>query len=445
MISRPYLDALWTRAARLARVAGVALDELYVEEARRERAWASSDERPTSLVEADAGLSVQLLAGRSFAFGAASGLAAPDLDRLVRETAARGRVADRLNSRRSAPRSPVAPSRASLGALTLVGDLPLSGGGVRLSVELLRSERRFLVRHGDRAARGGSEELAQAVVTAFGERRGRRASIEVRVPLAGGARALEGAVREAREAALRALDARPAPSGKTTVVLGPGSGAAVFHEVLGHPLEADFVASGRSWYRSELAGRKLATEELTITDDPGRAGAPLVIERDDEGARSQRVLLLERGELSGVLLDRATARLAGVRTNGHGRRSSWRAPARPRMTNLVVEAGRHEAADLVGSVRRGVYVSRLAFGRADFATGRFAVAASEAFSVRDGKIGAPLANVHLEGDALSLLASVVAVGSDLAFEPGALPCDKDDEVWVGLAQPTVLLHGIAVG
>ncbi len=96
-------------------------------------------------------------------------------------------------------------------------------------------------------------------------------------------------------------------------------------------------------------------------------------------------------------------------------------------------------------MRRGVYVARMAFGRADFVTGRFCMAASEAFAIRGGKLGTPLANVHLEGDALSLLASVRAVASDLEFEPGALLCDKEDEVWVGLAQPTILLHGISVG
>jgi TldD protein len=227
--------------------------------------------------------------------------------------------------------------------------------------------------------------------------------------------------------------------------MGPGSGAALFHEVIGHPLEADFIASGRSWYRSALVGQKLATEELSIADDPRFAGSPLQLERDNEGVRSKRVLLLEAGELSGLLLDRTTARFAGVRPNGHARRSSWRAQARPRMTNTVVLPGPHRAADLIGSVRRGVYVSRMAFGRADFVTGRFSMAASEAFAIEKGKLGAPLANVHLEGDAVSLLRSVVAVASDLAAEPGALLCDKEDEVWVGLAQPTVLLHGISVG
>jgi TldD protein len=432
MISRPLLDALWTRAARVARHEGAVLDELYIEEARRERAWASSHGPSGSLVELDRGMSIQLLRGELRAFGARAGLDLEGVVPLVRETAAR-------------PRARRSPARAhlELGRRAAELGVGLDGkGGLRLSLELLRARRRYFVRHQDLAARTGSEEIDQAEIKAEGERRGRRAQIEVRVPLDA---SIERAVAEAREGALRALRAKPAPSGKTTVVLGPGSGAALFHEVIGHPLEADFIATGRSWYRSGLVGKKLAIDELSIADDPRAKGSPVQLERDGEGVRARRVVLLEKGELSGLLLDRATARLAGVSPNGHARRSSWRVPARPRMTSTVVAPGPHSADELLASVRSGVYVARMAFGRADFVTGRFCMAASEAFAIRHGKLGAPLANVHLEGDALSLLASVRAVASDLAFEPGALLCDKEDEVWVGLAQPTVLLHGISVG
>lgn len=435
MISRPLLDALWARAARVARQEGALLDELYLEEARRERSWASSHGPSGSLVELDRGMSVQLLRGELTAFGARAGLELDAAEPLVRETAAR-------------PRARRAPPRAHLGLGHLAASVDLGvaleGKGIRLSLELLRSRRRYLVRHQDLAARAGSEAIDQAEIKAEGERRGRRALIEVRVPL-GDPRGVERAVADAREGARRALRAKPAPSGKTTVVLGPGSGAALFHEVIGHPLEADFIATGRSWYRSTLVGKKLAIDELSIADDPRAKGSPVQLERDGEGVRARRVALLERGELAGLLLDRATARLANVRPNGHARRSSWRVPARPRMTSTVVAPGPLRAEELLGSVRRGVYVARMAFGRADFVTGRFCMAASEAFAIRGGKLGTPLANVHLEGDALSLLASVRAVASDLEFEPGALLCDKEDEVWVGLAQPTILLHGISVG
>src|SRR5690348_6187773 len=115
MIRRPYLDALWTRAARLATRAGTALDELYLEEARAERQWASTDAPPGALASTDAGMSVQLAREGAIAFGAAAGLAPEDLEALVVETAARlGR-----------PAPARARTRARLGVDSLAAAVPL--------------------------------------------------------------------------------------------------------------------------------------------------------------------------------------------------------------------------------------------------------------------------------------------------------------------------------
>jgi hypothetical protein len=78
-LSRPRLDALWTRAARLAAREGATLDELYVEETRRERSWSDAG----ALVERDAGMSVLLARGHTLSFRASAGLSAETLDALV--------------------------------------------------------------------------------------------------------------------------------------------------------------------------------------------------------------------------------------------------------------------------------------------------------------------------------------------------------------------------
>ncbi|HJS27579.1 MAG TPA: TldD/PmbA family protein, partial [Actinomycetota bacterium] len=65
-----------------------------------------------------------------------------------------------------------------------------------------------------------------------------------------------GATAEvAARRALTMLDAVPAPAGEMTAVLAPGMGGVLFHEAVGHPLEADIVDKEASVYRGRVGER----------------------------------------------------------------------------------------------------------------------------------------------------------------------------------------------
>ncbi|MGH2589203.1 MAG: TldD/PmbA family protein, partial [Actinomycetota bacterium] len=66
--------------------------------------------------------------------------------------------------------------------------------------------------------------------------------------------------------AVTMLDARPAPAGEMTAVLAPGMGGVLFHEAVGHPLEADIVDKEASVYRGRI-GERLASEIVNGVDD----------------------------------------------------------------------------------------------------------------------------------------------------------------------------------
>ena len=75
--------------------------------------------------------------------------------------------------------------------------------------------------------------------------------------------------RTAEIAARRAvvmLDSVPAPAGEMTAVLAPGMGGVLFHEAVGHPLEADAVHKEASVYRGRV-GEVLASPILSGVDD----------------------------------------------------------------------------------------------------------------------------------------------------------------------------------
>ena len=289
-----------------------------------------------------------------------------------------------------------------------------------------------------------------AKLTAQGRDRGRPARV---VTEGGGAVDLERLYRihppeKIARAMARSLDeledAGPAPSGKTTVVLAPGAGGIFFHESCGHALEGDSALRGGSAL-VELLGEQIGSEGLTLVDDPtvpGLAGSYCV---DDEGWPAGSNVLIESGRLVGLLLDRATARQAGMAPTGNARRESYRDMPIPRMTNTYVREGITAPAEILSSVGRGIYVAELGTGEVDTATGDFSFRIRRGYSIADGRMVAPIRPALITGNGLSALRQITMLGNDLKFDPGAGECGKmGQRARAAVGQPTIRVDGLTV-
>ena len=255
----------------------------------------------------------------------------------------------------------------------------------------------------------------------------------------------KAAVDEALRQALVNLDSVPAPAGEMEVVLGAGWPGILLHEAIGHGLEGDFNRKKTSAF-SGLLGQRIAAPGVTVVDDgtmPDRRGSLTV---DDEGTPSNRTVLIEDGVLVGFLQDRQNARLMGVVPTGNGRRQSHAHIPMPRMTNTVMLGGPHAPAEILASVKRGLYAVNFGGGQVDITSGKFVFSASEAYLIEDGKIGAPVKGATLIGNGPDALTKVAMVGSDMALDPGLGTCGKNGQgVPVGVGQPTLKMTGLTVG
>jgi TldD protein len=253
------------------------------------------------------------------------------------------------------------------------------------------------------------------------------------------------AVDEALRQAVLKLDAVAAPAGEMEVVLGNGWPGILLHEAIGHGLEGDFNRKKTSAFAG-LMGQRVASPGVTVVDDgtlPDRRGSLTI---DDEGTPSGRTVLIEDGILTGFLQDRLNARLMGVRPTGNGRRESFAHCPMPRMTNTIMLNGGHEPAEIIASVKNGLYAVNFGGGQVDITSGKFVFSASEAYLIQDGKIGAPVKGATLIGNGPDSLTKVGMVGSDMALDPGIGTCGKNGQgVPVGVGQPTLKLRGLTVG
>lgn len=249
---------------------------------------------------------------------------------------------------------------------------------------------------------------------------------------------------EAARIALVNLDARAAPAGTLPVVLAPGDAGIWLHEAVGHGLEADFIRKRTSNY-SGRAG-VVASERVTLIDDPGVPGGRGSIAVDDEGVVPGPHLLIDRGVLRGQLHDRLSAAAAGLPPGGSGRRQSFRDAPLPRMTNTWLAAGDDDPADILRSVKLGVYAVRFSGGQVNIAAGDFVFALTEGYLIEDGRLTAPLRGVNLIGNGPAALAAVSMVGHDLRMSEGTWTCTKDGQnVPVGVGMPTVKIDRLTIG
>ena len=251
--------------------------------------------------------------------------------------------------------------------------------------------------------------------------------------------------REAVRQALINLEAQPAPAGETMVVLGPGWPGVLLHEAIGHGLEGDFNRKGTSAFANRM-GEKVASEFCTVVDDGTLEHRRGSLNIDDEGTPTNRTVLIEAGKLTGYMQDKMNARLMGVAPTGNGRRQSFAHMPMPRMTNTYMLPGPHDPAEIIASVKKGIYAKNFAGGQVDITSGKFVFSTSETYLIENGRIGKPLKDATLIGDGPSVLTQVSMVGKDLELDAGVGVCGKDGQsVPVGVGQPTLLVDRLTVG
>jgi TldD protein len=251
--------------------------------------------------------------------------------------------------------------------------------------------------------------------------------------------------REAARVALVNLDSRPAPAGAMPVVLAPGDSGILLHEAVGHGLEADFNRKRTSNYTDQI-GKRVASPLVTVVDDPRIAGSRGSLNVDDEGVTPREHRLIVNGTLRAYMHDRISADFFRLAPSGSGRRESFRHVTMPRMTNTLMAAGQDDPADIIRSVKWGLYAVKYSGGQVNISNGDFVFSLTEGYLIEDGKLGAPLRGVNLIGNGPEALRQVSMVGHDFALSDGMWTCGKDGQsVPVGVGMPTVKLDQLTVG
>lgn len=239
------------------------------------------------------------------------------------------------------------------------------------------------------------------------------------------------------------LKAFNCPGKKMPVIIGPGFGAVIFHEACGHALEATSVATGVSVLSDKL-GKKIASDKVTLIDDGSQPFVFGSTVMDDEGRKTQRNVLIEKGILKNYLVDYLNGRKMNQDASGSSRRENYRYAPTSRMNNTYLEKGEDSISDMIESISYGLYAKSMNGGCVEASTGDFTFSVLEGYLIENGKITTPVQGVSLIGNTKDILYQIEMVSDNLSQDTGYCGASSG-YVPVTVGQPTIKVKEILVG
>ncbi len=265
----------------------------------------------------------------------------------------------------------------------------------------------------------------------------------------------EVGVEIANEAAAL-LTAPVCPSGKMDLLLAPDQMTLQIHESIGHPLELDRILgdernfAGTSFVTLDMFGSyQYGSELLNISFDPRVDRQLASFAFDDDGARAEKVMLIENGILKKALGGTISQmRAPGIGGVANSRSVSWNRPAIDRMANLNLEPGQSSLDEMVASIDRGVYLKTNNSWSIDDSRNKFQFGCEWGQLIEGGKLRGLVKRPNYRGISSNFWRSLRMTGDSSTFEVLGTPyCGKGEPgqvIKVGHATPACVFSQVDV-
>ena len=182
-------------------------------------------------------------------------------------------------------------------------------------------------------------------------------------------------------------------------------------------------------------GEQIASEKLTLVDDPFYAENPVKCAFDAEGVPTKEKTLIENGVLKTLLYDLTNAKKAGVETTGNAARG-YADPVSVAPYCLRIEAGEETREEMLARMGDGIFVTEMKglHAGANAVTGDFSIE-SAGFLVENGKISRPVHSFTVAGNFFELLKAIDGVANNVEMGSPARSA---------IAAPDILVRGLSV-
>ncbi|MBS2013782.1 MAG: TldD/PmbA family protein [Deltaproteobacteria bacterium] len=214
---------------------------------------------------------------------------------------------------------------------------------------------------------------------------------------------------EAARRTLRKLGAKPVSTCEVPVVFDPDAARSILGMLAG------CVMGSAIWRKSSyLLGREgtvVASDLVTVVDDPLLPRAPGSRPYDGEGLASRKNLVVEKGVLRTYLCDSYSARKLSRASTGNAARGGS-AGVSCSTTNFILQPGADSNEAIVKGTKQGLYVTEMMGFGFNAVTGDFSRGAA-GFWIENGELTYPVSEVTISLNVDELWKRIDAVGSDL--------------------------------
>jgi PmbA protein len=189
--------------------------------------------------------------------------------------------------------------------------------------------------------------------------------------------------KEVTERALRRMGQKKVASEKMDMVVENRQAGQVLSPLIG-PLSGAALQQKRSFLEGKL-GQKVASEQMTLIDDPFILRGQGSLLFDLEGLAARRRTVIEKGILKTYFIDNYYGRKLGIEPTTGG------------PSNLVFDCGRKSCEDIIKGVTRGIFVTGFIGGNSNDTTGDFSFGISGLF-IENGALVKPVYEMNISGN-----------------------------------------------
>ncbi|MCG3215492.1 MAG: TldD/PmbA family protein [Candidatus Heimdallarchaeota archaeon] len=215
------------------------------------------------------------------------------------------------------------------------------------------------------------------------------------------------------EAAVRAQNQLGSQKISTTnlpILLDPDSTYATITQILANGINAFSVFNKTAFFVDKI-GDQIASDKLSITDNPLYPGGTDSSSFDDEGIVSKEISLVDKGILNTYITDSYTAPLVGLENTGHASRGSFSSRPTPSPYSLSINAGESSKDELLSDIKEGI----LLIGSPISSMGgnpQISAQINQGFYVKDGEIQYPVKNAVIGGTVFEIYDKIEQISKE---------------------------------